>query len=96
MSPTARTPDDFEAALRKVGEELATSSDRLTFSEVDPGADPALQQQLFDQYGLQPFRTDLLALFQPAGGDRDEPQLRAVLVVARRCRPRHDRRADPG
>jgi ABC-2 type transport system permease protein len=56
-------PEEFKeipALLEQVGNELAEAGgDKLTYSAVAPTA--AMQQELFDKYGLRPLAVDLLA-----------------------------------
>jgi ABC-2 type transport system permease protein len=58
-------PDDEKAVadlVRNTGHELeAKSGGKLKLVEVDPSTDPALQQQLAKDYGIQPFAADLFA-----------------------------------
>jgi ABC-2 type transport system permease protein len=58
-------PPEFQEILtlvRKVsGEVAAKGGDKLKFEEVDPSGDQALQQQLFEKYGLRPLAVDLFA-----------------------------------
>ncbi len=59
----ATLPEDFAdtaAAMRKVAGELAEGSgDKLVFREADPSSDPALQQALYDEFGVRPLAADL-------------------------------------
>jgi ABC-2 type transport system permease protein len=58
-------PEEFGAILelvKKVGEDVAQKGgDKLTFSVVDPTGDQALQEKLFQDYGLRPLAVDLFA-----------------------------------
>lgn len=61
----ATLPEGFPEVLelvRKVGAGVAEKGGaKLTFTEVDPSGDAALQQKLFDTYGLRPLAVDLFA-----------------------------------
>ena len=56
-------PEEFQetaAAMRTVSKRMAANSGgKLTFSELDPASDPALQQSLMDTYGVRPLAKDL-------------------------------------
>ena len=59
----AAVPGDFKASVetfRTVGASFAKASGgRLTFSELDPSTDPALQTRLQDELGVKPLTKDL-------------------------------------
>lgn len=58
-------PEDFATMLpmvRTVSERVAgEGGDALSFEQVDPSGDAALQERLYQQYGLRPLAVDLFA-----------------------------------
>jgi ABC-2 type transport system permease protein len=61
----ASLPTDFAPIpdlVKKVADELAANSGgKFSFQEVDPGSDPAKQEELFQKYGVRPLALDVLA-----------------------------------
>jgi ABC-2 type transport system permease protein len=59
----AALPADFQSLPKLVGdaanEIVKIAGDKVRYAEVDPGGDPAKQEELYTKYGLRPLAADL-------------------------------------